>query len=110
MEERFETQVPARSTPPMRTDGQPSRALGERRFEISSGPAIVLTPVLPKLFLATSGAWSRRRSGGWRQCEKPSQMARQASQYTASSLALERSGAKEQNRELRECAVSESIV
>src|SRR5882672_11848780 len=56
LEERFETPVPARSTPPMRTDGQPSRPLGERRFEISSGPAIVLTPVLPKLFLATSGA------------------------------------------------------
>src|SRR6266850_613264 len=111
MEERFETPVPARSTPPMRTDGQPSRPLGERRFEISSGPAIVLTPVLPKLFLATSGAWSRRGSGGgWRQCEKPSQMARQASQYTASSLALEQSGAKEQNRELREWLVSESIV
>ena len=62
MEERFETQVPARSTPPMRTDGQASRALCERRFEISSGPAIVLTPVLPKLFLATSGAWAQRGS------------------------------------------------
>ena len=92
MEERFETQVPARSTAPMWTDGQPSRALGERRFEISSGTAIVLTPLLPKLFRLADG-------------KQPHGM-----ESHVPDRALERSGAKEQNREPRECAVSESIV